>query len=29
MTGAWRMPYAPAIALGTLLALYGVRWIGN
>jgi prepilin peptidase CpaA len=29
MTGAWRMPYAPAIALGTLLALQGVRWIGH
>jgi prepilin peptidase CpaA len=25
---AWRMPYAPAIAMGTTLVLYGVRWIG-
>ncbi|MDQ3811915.1 MAG: prepilin peptidase, partial [Chloroflexota bacterium] len=29
MTVAWRMPYAPAIALGTLLTLQGVRWIGH
>jgi prepilin peptidase CpaA len=29
MSGAWRMPYAPAIALGTLLTLQGVRWIGH
>ena len=25
MAAAWRMPYAPAIGLGTLLTLYGVR----
>jgi prepilin peptidase CpaA len=24
---AWRVPYAPAIALGSLLVLQGVRWI--
>jgi prepilin peptidase CpaA len=29
MSGAWRMPYAPAIALGTMLTLQGVRWIGH
>jgi prepilin peptidase CpaA len=29
MSGAWRMPYAPAIALGTLITLQGVRWIGH
>jgi prepilin peptidase CpaA len=26
---AWRVPYGPAIALGSLLALQGVRWIGH
>jgi prepilin peptidase CpaA len=26
---AGRLPYAPAIALGALLVLAGVRWIGN
>jgi hypothetical protein len=29
MSGAWRMPYSPAIALGTLITLQGVRWIGH
>jgi hypothetical protein len=29
MTGAWRMPYAPAIALGALVTLQGLRWIGH
>jgi len=29
MARAWRMPYAPAIALGTVLTLQGVRWIGH
>ena len=29
MSGVWRMPYAPAIALGALLTLQGVRWIGH
>lgn len=28
VAGAWRMPYAPAIALGCLVTLAGVRWIG-
>jgi prepilin peptidase CpaA len=26
---AWRVPYGPAIALGSLVALQGVRWIGH
>ena len=26
---AWRVPYGPAIALGSLLTLLGVRWIGH
>jgi prepilin peptidase CpaA len=29
MTGSWRMPYAPAIALGCVLVLAGVRAIGH
>ncbi|HEY3061574.1 MAG TPA: A24 family peptidase [Chloroflexota bacterium] len=29
MNAAWRMPYAPAIALGCMVALTGVRWIGH
>jgi hypothetical protein len=28
MTGSWRMPYAPAIALGCPLVLGGVRSFG-
>jgi prepilin peptidase CpaA len=28
ITSSWRMPYAPSIALGSLLVLGGVRWIG-
>jgi prepilin peptidase CpaA len=26
---AWRVPYGPAIALGSLVTLMGVRWIGH
>ena len=26
---SWRVPYGPAIALGSLVALQGVRWIGH
>ena len=26
---AWRVPYGPAIALGSLVTLLGVRWIGH
>jgi prepilin peptidase CpaA len=29
VNAAWRMPYAPAIALGCMMALAGVRWIGH
>ncbi len=29
MKAAWRMPYAPAIALGCTVTLMGVRWIGH
>jgi prepilin peptidase CpaA len=28
MKGVWRMPYAPAITMGTLVAMAGVRYIG-
>jgi prepilin peptidase CpaA len=27
MTSGWRMPYAPAIALGSVVVLGGLRWI--
>lgn len=27
ITSGWRMPYAPAIALGSMVVLGGVRWI--
>jgi prepilin peptidase CpaA len=26
---AWRVPYGPAIALGCLVTLQGIRWIGH
>jgi prepilin peptidase CpaA len=26
---AWRVPYGPAIALGSLITVLGVRWIGH
>jgi prepilin peptidase CpaA len=29
MRGAWRMPYAPAIAMGCMLVLMGVRGLGH
>jgi prepilin peptidase CpaA len=28
MKGVWRMPYAPAITMGALVAMAGVRYIG-